>query len=421
MLFNKNVKNASWIIGEQIFQMVLSLVVGILSARYLGPSNYGSLNYTASFVSFFSAIATLGMEGVVIKKMIANPDKEGEYLGSCILYRFISSFLSSIAILIIIAILNPGDTTKLVLAALQTIQLIFQAFYILNAWFQRYLNSKYISMAKMVACVIVYSYKVYLLVTAKSIEWFAFSNSLSYIIIGIVLYLFYKKEKGQILKINFKAGNDVLKDSYHFIISGLMVAIYGQIDKIMIGKMMTDADVGYYTTAAALCAMWIFVPNAIINSFRPTIMEYKEKNMEKEYLKKLKQLYSFLIWLCIFVSVCVFALGGIAIKILYGSPYLPASAPLKILIWSELFSVMGTARGIWILCENKNRYVKYYLCIGAVVNIVLNAVMIPLCGVEGAAFATLITQIVTCVIAPMFYKETRTHSKILMEAFCFKW
>ena len=421
MLFNKNVKNASWIIGEQIFQMVLSLVVGILSARYLGPSNYGSLNYTASFVSFFSAIATLGMEGVVIKKMIANPDKEGEYLGSCILYRFISSFLSSIAILIIIAILNPGDTTKLVLAALQTIQLIFQAFYILNAWFQRYLNSKYISMAKMVACVIVYSYKVYLLVTAKSIEWFAFSNSLSYIIIGIVLYLFYKKEKGQILKINFKAGNDVLKDSYHFIISGLMVAIYGQIDKIMIGKMMTDADVGYYTTAAALCAMWIFVPNAIINSFRPTIMEYKEKNMEKEYLKKLKQLYSFLIWLCIFVSVCVFALGGIAIKILYGSPYLPASAPLKILIWSELFSVMGTARGIWILCENKTRYVKYYLCIGAVVNIVLNAVMIPLCGVEGAAFATLITQIVTCVIAPMFYKETRTHSKILMEAFCFKW
>ena len=421
MVFNKNIKNATWIIGEQIFQMVLSLVVGILSARYLGPSNYGSLNYTASFVSFFSAIATLGMEGVVIKKMIAKPEKEGEYLGSCILYRLISSFLSSIAILIIIAILNPDDTVKLVLAALQTIQLLFQSFYILNAWFQRYLNSKYISMAKMVSCVIVYSYKIYLLVTAKSIEWFAFSNSLSYIIIGIVLYLFYKKEKGQILKVNLKMGNEVLKDSYHFILSGLMVAIYGQIDKIMIGEMMTDADVGYYTTAAALCAMWIFVPNAIINSFRPTIMEYKEKKMEIEYLRKLKQLYSFLIWLCIFVSVCVFALGGIAIKILYGVSYMPAAAPLKILIWSELFSVMGTARGIWVLSENKNKYVKYYLCIGAVVNIVLNAAMIPLYGVEGAAVATLITQIVTCVIAPMFYKETRVHSKILFEAFHFKW
>ena len=72
---NKEISNAGWIIGERIVQTVLSLVVGVLSARYLGPGNYGALNYTASFVTFFSSIALLGMEGVIIKKMIASPEE----------------------------------------------------------------------------------------------------------------------------------------------------------------------------------------------------------------------------------------------------------------------------------------------------------------------------------------------------------
>ena len=44
LLGNKEIKNAGWIIGEQVFQMAVSLVVGVLTARYLGPGNYGALN-----------------------------------------------------------------------------------------------------------------------------------------------------------------------------------------------------------------------------------------------------------------------------------------------------------------------------------------------------------------------------------------
>ena len=79
LLESKNIKNSGWIIGEQVFRMLIQLVVGVITARYLGPSNYGSLNYTASFVTFFTSIATLGMDGVIIKKLIERPDEEGVY------------------------------------------------------------------------------------------------------------------------------------------------------------------------------------------------------------------------------------------------------------------------------------------------------------------------------------------------------
>ena len=109
------------------------------------------------------------------------------------------------------------------------------------------------------------------------------------------------------------------------------------------------------------------------------------------------------------------------ISILYGKAYLGAVHTLQIAIWYETFAMIGNARGIWILCENKNKYVKYYLSIGAVTNLVLNAIMIPVWGINGAAVATLITQIITSVVAPMLFKETRHHTKIVLDAFLLRW
>lgn len=421
LIKNKEIKNAGWIIGERIIQMFLSFVVGILSARYLGPENYGSLNYTASFITFFSSISTLGMEGVIIKKMIEKPEKEGCFLGGSIVLRLISSILSSVSVVILVWVLNPGDGEKVVLVLLQSVQLLFQTLYIFDSWFQRYLNSKYISIAKISAALVVMLYKLYLLASGKSVVWFAFSNSLSYIIIAVVFIVFFKKSNGPVLNWDVTAGISVLKDSYHYVFSGIMVAMYSQMDKIMIGKMLSDTDVGLYTTGVAICSMWIFVPTAIINSFRPTILMLRQSGQIELYNRRLRQLYSFIIWLCVGVSIMIFLLAPFIITVLYGEAYTGSIKVLKIAIWCEVFSVIGTARGIWILAEEKNKFVKYYLAIGVVVNLVLNMVMIPFCGIEGAALATLLTQITTSMIAPLFFKSTRIHTKLVCEALCFSW
>ena len=420
LLKNREMNNAGWIIGERIVQTLLSLLVGVFLARYLGPENYGELNYTASFITFFSSIALLGMEGVIIKRMIQNPQGEGDYLGGCMLLRSISAVLCSFVILVLVYYLNPDDQTKTLLALLQTIQLVFQSVNILDSWFQRHLKSKYVSIGKMVAFLAVSGYKILLMATGKSVEWFAFANSLSSIVTATVLLLFYKKTAGPRLHPNLHLGKEVLRDSYHYILSGLMVAIYSQMDKIMLGKMLSDQAVGLYTTATTICGMWIFVPTAIINSFRPSIIELRRSGSERYHLR-LRQLYSAIIWLCICVSAVICLLARPVIYILYGKAYLGAVSTLRIAIWFETFSMIGSARGIWILCEDKHKYIKYYLAIGAVVNLILNYLLIPRWGIEGAAVSTLITQVITSIISPMFFKATRDHTKIVCEAFCLKW
>ena len=412
--------NTSWVIAQHVVQMLVSLVVGSLSARYLGPANYGSINYAASFVSLFSSITSLGMDGVIIKKMVDHPEREGEYLGSCLGFRMISGLFSMVSILSLVYFLNPGETATFWICALYSISVIFHSFETINYWFRRHLKSKYPCIAKIIAYLVMSAYKIYLLATGKSVYWFALSNVLDHFVLFVVVYLFYRKNKAPSLRFSFHSGMEVLKESYHFILSGLMVALYGQMDRIMLNSMLGQETVGFYSAANTICTMWIFVPSAMINSSRPLLMEMKKKD-EGMYLRRLKQLYSALIWLCIAVSFGVLIFGPLAIRILYGSAFDSASNALRILIWCEVFSMIGSARGIWIITENKNKYIKYYLIYGVAVNAVLNLILIPRFGICGAAVATLVTQVVTSLIAPLFYKETRIHTKYVIEAFLLKW
>ena len=418
-IHSKNVRNASWLIGEQLFQMLISFVLSILSARYLGPSNYGTLNYTASFVAFFTSIASVGLESVVLNKMIASPEKEGEYLGNSILLRLFAALFSSVSVSLIVFALNPSDNIKLTLVMLQSIQLVFKAFQILDYWFQRYLLVKYVAIGKMLASVIVSGYKIFLLAYAKSLIWFAVSNTLTDLIISFVLLCFYHKVKKQRIVYTLQHSKELLLSGYHFILSGIVSAVYTQMDKIMIGQMLTDKEVGFYSTALTICSMWMFVPQAIINTFRPSIMESYNKGEKDEYITRLKKLYAGVIWICIFASLFISFSARVIVTILYGEEYYSSILPIRVMIWSELFAMVGTARGIWIICEEKSKYVKYYLAIGAMVNLLLNWLFISHWGMIGAAIATLITQITTCIIAPLFFKETRVHTRIVLDSFLF--
>lgn len=415
----KVTKNTMWIMAERIVQMLISLVVGVISARYLGPSNYGILNYGASLVVLFTAISKLGLENVIIKDLVDDRKKNGVILGSAMVMRLISSGLSILCITIIVTILKPNDNVILVTSILQAIAMIFQIYEILDFWFQSNLNSKYISIVKTLAYVLVAGYKILLLIFKKPVEWFAFSTTLDYLLILIMTICMYKKNNGQKLKFSFKISKSLLVRSYHFIISGIMISIYGQMDKLMIGSYINEKEVGLYSAATTISTMLGFIPEAIINSMRPVIFE-ASKVSEELYLKRQKLLYAITFWLGVFFAIGITIFSTLIINILYGKDYIGAKSALLVSAWYPTFAYLGTARTPWTVINNKNKYTKRYVFWGAAVNLILNCLLIPKWGITGAAIATLIAEIVVSIISPFFYKETRESVKHIVEAICLK-
>lgn len=413
---NRFFSNTMWDIGGKVFQMILTLIVGMLTARYLGPSNYGIIGETASYVSFFSVICQLGFTSTAVKEIMDNEDKQGEILGTTIFFRICTSLISSGAITCLLYILKDGDQVIVWVAFLQSLSLLFQSFDMIHYWYQSRLETQVSVKIQSLAYVIMAAYKIAILALGKSVEWFAFSTALEAAVVGAALLMVYNKGEGQKLSVSISAGKEILKRSYHFILSGLMVTIYGEMDKIMLGEMLSETAVGFYTAATKVSTMWSFVLTALINSSRPVIIASRNKRYEL-YIKQNKRLYAAIIWIGIAAGLGITVLGKWIIYFMYGEAYMPATSSLQISAWYTMFAMLGTARGIWVVCEDKAKYVKYYLGIGAVINVILNYLLIPQFGPGGAAAATLITQIFTAVLAPAIFRETRIYTKYVFEAF----
>lgn len=417
---NRFLQNTSWIVGANLVQMVLSFIIGMISARYLGPSNFGVINYAAAIVAFFTSIANLGMEGVLVNEFTRKEYKNSEVLGTSLVMGLVSSIISSVLVVLLVGVLKQWDSLMIVVTFLQSLTLVFKAFNVFDYWFQSKLLSKYPSIIKCLSYIVMSAYKIFLLVTNKSVIWFAFSLGVDTLSIALGLMIcYFVIEKGKI-EFNGRLIWHILTQSAPFIISGLVSVIYTQMDKVMIEQFLNDsAQTGLYSAALTVCTTWLFLPQAFITSARPVILGMKDRN-DSRYIVRLKQLYSFIIWGCIAVAAAITICAPIIIKILYGDAYAAAANTLRIVIWYTVFAMIGTARGIWILCEKKNKYVWRYLIVGSIVNVILNACLIPYLGITGAALATVFAQFTSAIIAPVFYKETRIHTKYVLESFFLK-
>ena len=418
-LKGKESKNAIWLISGKVAQMILSLFVGVISARYLGPSNYGLISYGTAMVGFFMTFCNLGINSVIVKEFFDHPDEQGKALGSSIIMRIISSILSSFTVITISFFLDYGDWETIIIVALCSVSLVFHAFDTINYWFQAQYKSNITAISIFLAYVATSVYKIVLLILNKNVLWFAFASSVDYIVLSVILLIAYRINNGQRLSFSFKVGKRILSKSYHYILAGMMTAIYGHTDKLMLKQMLGETEVGYYTTAVAVCGMWTFVLSAIIDAMYPTIIKSFKESKEL-FERKNKQLYAIVFYITVFVSVMFLIFGDLGIWLLYGEEYMPAAIPLKIITWYTAFSYFGVARNAWMVCNEKQKYLKYMYVFAALLNVILNLVLIPLLGASGAALASLITQVFTSIVLPYCIKDLRPNAKLMIEAIMLK-
>lgn len=416
---SKETQNAGWLIGGRIIQMLLSLIIGILTARYLGPNNYGLISYGSAYVAFFTALCNLGLNAVIIKDFVDYPDEQGEAIGSALTMRLVSSVLCAILTICVSAFIDRGEPLTIAVVALCSLGSIFHIFETFNYWFQNQYKSRVTALATLCAYIITSVYKIVLLVLGKDVRWFAFATSVDYIVCAIFLGIAYQRHGGSKLKFSFRKSKVLLSVSYNYILSSIMVSVYGQTDKLMLKQMLDAKEVGFYTTATTICAMWTFVLQAIIDSLYPSILRLK-KVSQAAYERKNRQLYAIVFYVSCIVSVGFLVLGGVLIRILYGEAYMPSAPVLRIVTWYTAFSYLGVARNAWIVSEGKQRYLKYMYGCAAIMNVILNAMLIPWMGGVGAALASLITQVFTSIILPMCFKELRPNARLMLQAILFR-
>lgn len=413
MIKNREFKNASWIIACKIVQSVLALVINMFTARYLGPGNYGTIHYAASLVSFVVPIMQLGLNSILVQEIVHRPKQEGTILGTAILLSMGSSVLCIAGVVSFVCIVNAGETETILVCALYSVLLVFQSMELIQYWFQAKLLSKYTSIVMLVAYIVVSTYRAILLITAQSIYWFALTSALDYMLIAGILLILYCKLGQTRLRFSWSMAKILLSKGRYFILSSLMITIFSQTDRIMLKLMVNEESTGFYSAAVSCALLTNFVFTAILDSGRPSIFEQKKKGNHQAYEKRITLLFSIITYISLLQCVFMTLLSGIIVKILYGNDFTQSADILQVAVWYTTFSYIGAVRSIWILAEGQQKYIWIINLSGALLNVALNFVLIPIQGAIGAAIASLVTQFITNIVLTQVIPSMRRCNLLL--------
>ena len=408
--------NVNWLFLDKIIQMGIAFFVGIWAIRYLGPERYGVLSYAIAIVAFFGIFAKLGLDAIVVRELVNNEIKKEILLGTSF-YLKICGGLAAAVMAILTAMILQDDDYMIYAVAIISASLIFQASDVVDFWFQSRVVAKHIAYARSFACIISAGMKIWLILENMPLVWFMVVVVAESIFVAVGFAIAYMYNKNNVGKWTYdtRVAKKILVDSWPLILSGLAAMVYLRIDQIMIGNMLGYQALGNYSVAVGLSEVWYFIPIIINNSVFPAII-YTRKRDEKLYQVRLQKLFDIMAWIAFIIALPMTFFSHKIITTLYGVDYAQAAGVLVIYVWAGVFVFLGSARTKWMIVENLQKHIFYFAGIAGIVNIVLNIIFIQTYGINGAAYATLISYIIAVILMPLMFKDTRSSAYMLLKS-----
>ncbi|MBD2343486.1 flippase [Anabaena subtropica] len=402
------IQNIAWLFIDRILRMGFGLVVGVWIARYLGVQQFGLFNYATAFVALFNPLTTLGLDNLVIRSIVREPEARDQILGTTFLLKLAGGIGCVLLAFSSIFVLRQNDQLTIGLVSILAMAGIFHAFDTIDIWFQSQVQSKYTVVAKNTAFIVMALLKIALIKIQAPLLAFAWAG-LAEIGLGAAGLILVYKVKGYSLELwcwSLPLAKTLLKESWPLILSSLSIMIYMRIDQIMLGEMVGSSAVGLYSSAARISEVWYFIPMTISSSIAPSIFAAKEVN-EELYYQRIKKLVGVLALISIVITIPISLFSENIITILFGQDYAEAGSILTIHVWASLFIFMGVGISTWFVAEGLTNFALRRSLIGVAANVLLNLLLIPKYGGIGAAIATVVSYAVASVFANATHKITR--------------
>jgi O-antigen/teichoic acid export membrane protein len=420
--FQKYLKNTSWLFLGKIVSLAVSFITSIYVIRHLGPSNYGLLTFSVSFVALFSFIATLGIDSVLYRELAKDLSKKNELIGTALFLKITASILAMLCIFAGMYTLQTDALTKF-LIFINSFSLFFSSFVVIGYYFQAKVQAQYQAIPLIVVTVILNILKVLVIFYNKGIIYFALVLALEYILYALFNFYYYTRSGNSIF--DFTVKKDVaialLRDSWPLMLSTAFIIIYTRIDQVMLKFITNDFNVGVYDAAAKISEVWYFIPALIIGSIFPAIIN--SKKVSEEFFKaRMIKLYSLLFYMSLLAAFPITLFSHFIINTIYGAAFISAAGVLSIYVWAGIPVFLTMALNTYLLAENKNIVSFTGSIIGMVVNVALNLWLIPLYGIYGAATATLISY--SCVpLSALLFKGSRNQLLLMKDGalYPFRW
>lgn len=403
----QSLSNIGWLSGDRVIRMFGALLVGTLVARYLGPAQYGLLNYGIAIYGLFNIISNLGLDVLIVRDITIDSTQEPPIMGTAFVLKALASVVTTAAAIVAAKILDPHNRPLIIIVALLSFASISQALDVIDYYFQAQIRSRHVVVPRTTAFIAASLARLVAVLMHGSLLAFALIAAIEVLIAEIGLGISYIRFRG-FLRWNWdvKRAKALMAESWPLLIAGVMIMVYLRTDQILLGKLTSMAAVGNYTAAIRLSEIWYAIPTIVTVSVMPRLLKTRDVN-PAQYYARLQIFYEIMILISVVITLGTLVFGPLAVRLLYGRQYSSAAEILSIHIWTGIFVGIGCIGGQQYVHERITVRILHRSAVSAVMNVGLNLLWIPRWGGIGSAMATLAAQIFSAYLGDAFDRQTR--------------
>lgn len=408
------VRNSGFLFLSGIATNILSFLALYYISNYLGVENYGIYNYVFAFTYLFSFIPDMGVHQILVREAAKEPEKAGKLIGNGTIMQICLSLAALFLAFIIITLTNFPPSTKNALY-IASLGLLISGTGAYGIIYEVKLKMEYSLMFNL-ANRIVFLILIFLAISNHwGLNFLILATVSATLTHNLLMVLFARKLVKVSFNTDFPLMKQLLKESIPIAIASVFTIIYFKIDIIMLGSLRGQAEVGLYSAAYRLTDALVFLPTVLTTSTFPLMSKYYKESFDSfsfAYTRTFKYLFATGLLIAVLVT---FASSKI-IQIVYIPEFQGSTIALQILIWTTAIMFITTLISTACISSGNQQVASKRAIIAALLNVILNLILIPRIGYIGAAIATVLSTFVAMMFGLLWINKNLLHGNLLKEA-----
>ncbi len=417
----KVIRNVFWAVTGKIITLFSTLIVGIFVARYLGPEQYGLMNYVISIVALFGVLSVFGTSEIIIRELSKSELPKEVVLGTSFFTRLGLAGIALLAICIYLYLASEDVSTS-ILVLIYSLSSIFSCFDVIRFYFTSIVQNEYVVKSEILRTLVGAGIKVILLLIKAPLWAFIAALTFDFVLLAGGYIVAYRKKVARLStwKFDVNFAKFLLKVSSPLLISSAAVIIYQRIDQVMIGKILDNESLGYFSTAVSFIGIITFIPSIVVQTIAPILVKIRKEDILR-YRREAQRMMNITTWATMIVSIIVSLLSFYIIRYTYGLAYLDAVPVMRILAFKAVGIALTTMGGQLIIIENIHQIAFIRNILACFVCVMCNYLLIPRFGIIGSAWATIITVMFTGGLANIFFPRYHHIFKMQCQSLFLGW
>ena len=390
---NKIAKNTSILFSATLISYLFGFFTTLYAARYLGAEEFGVISLALALTGIYIIFTDLGLNTLIVREISRDKTLVDSYVTNITLIKLMLVVITFGLLILTIKILGYSQQVTYVVILI-TFSMIFTSFSgLFNSIFQAYEKMEYQSIGTILNAALILLGVLIAIYYNLSVITFAFVYVIASFIVLIYSFMVYSwKFALPKIIIDLSFWKPTIKEALPYGITGIFATVYLWIDSIILSVMVGNEVVGWYNAAYRLVFIFLSLYAVYMISIFPVMSGFyksSKKSIKIVYERSFKYLLIVSFPLAVFITL----MANKIILFIYGTGYIPSIITLQILIWTIVFMFINNLSYYLLGSINKPLIGVKIFAFGAILNIILNLLLIPKFSYIGSAYATVITEI----------------------------